>query len=78
MTRPGVLPRAPQAGRDPVEPNRGPRPCHSGKAENYKEAWSPGEPGTLFLAGAGSLRNVSAGWFRLPAWLISDDPGREE
>ena len=78
MTPSSVFPRAPQAGRGPVEPNGGLCPCHSGKAEKYQEAWTLGEPGTLFLAGAGSLRNVSAGWFRLPAWLISDDPGREE
>ncbi len=65
-------------GRWPVEPSRGLEPFHSGKADNYKEAWSPGEPGASFLAGVGSLSNVSAGRFRPPAWLISDNPGREE
>jgi hypothetical protein len=62
-----------------IEPDRGRQPFNpEEKADNGKEAWSPREPGTLFLDGAGSLSNESAGRFQPPAWLISDDPGREE
>jgi hypothetical protein len=42
-----------------------------------KEAWSPGVPGLLIPVGAGCL-TVGAGRFRLPARLISDNPGREK
>jgi hypothetical protein len=65
------------AGWGTGEPSPTRQPCYLGKAFNLKDAWSPGESGTLSLAGVGCL-SVSAGWFRLPAWLISDDPGREK
>jgi hypothetical protein len=77
MTRGSVRPSVPLAGRgSPGEPSPTRRPCYPEKAYYLKEAWSPGVPGSSTLAGTGWL-SVSAGRFRLPAWLISD-PGREE
>jgi hypothetical protein len=78
MTYGSVRSPAPLAtGWGTGEPSPTRQPCYLGTAFNLKEAWSPGGPGALSLAGAGCL-SVSAGLFWLPAWLIPDDPGREE
>jgi hypothetical protein len=70
-------PAAPGAHGRPGEPSPARQPCNEEKTYYLKEAWSPGVPGSLIPVGAGCL-TVSAGRFRLPTWLISDDPGREE
>jgi hypothetical protein len=72
--RPAAVLTAPRRAN---EPSPAFRPCSGVKAYYLGEAWSPGESGSLVLAGAGCL-SVSAGWFRVPARLINDDPGREE
>jgi hypothetical protein len=78
MTYAGLrLTTAPIATDRPVEPFLTRQPCYSQMTYYLKEACSPGAPGPLALAGAGCL-TVGAGRFRLPAWLITDDPGREE
>ena len=78
MTYRSVRPPTALAARWRVsEPSPTRQPCYLDNAKYLREAWLPGEPGSSALAGAGWL-SVSAGRPRLPAWTISDDPGREE
>jgi hypothetical protein len=78
MTYASTHPAAAPIGPDrPDEPILTRQPCYSEMAYYLKEACSPGASGALTLAGAGCL-TVSAGRLRLPATLITDDPGREE
>jgi hypothetical protein len=78
MTYRRIRPSAsPGAHGRPGEPSPARQPCKAEMTNYPRQAWSPGVPGSLIPVGAGCL-TVSAGWFRLPAWLISDDPGRPD
>ena len=70
-------PAAPGAHGRLGEPSRALQPCNAQMTYYLKGAWSPGVPGSLIPVGAGCL-TVTEGRSRLPARLISDDPGREE
>jgi hypothetical protein len=70
-------PASPGAHGRPAEPSPARQPFNAEMTYYLKEAWSAGVPGSLIPVGAGCL-TVSAGRFRLPARLNSDDPGREK
>ena len=70
-------PASPGAHGRPAEPSLVRQPFNAEMTYYLKEAWSAGVPGSLIPVGAGCL-TVSAGRFRLPARLNSDDPGREK
>jgi hypothetical protein len=78
MTHRRFRPPAPAGAHGrPGEPPPARQPCIAEMTYYLQETWSPGVPGSLVPVGAGCL-TVSAGRFRLPAWLISDDPGRPD